>query len=79
MKGSSFPEGVPIVIDQFVVSGTTLYGVAEQRVYELKENSDRWEQMTPEIPSPVSALDIEGNVLYVGTHGSGVLRFKLDG
>ncbi len=76
---TSDPEGVPIVIDQFVVSGTTLYGVAEQRVYELKENSDRWEQMTPEIPSPVSALDVEGNVLYVGTHGSGVLRFKLDG
>ncbi len=34
--------------------------------------------MTPEIPSPVSALDVEGNVLYVGTYGSGVLRFKLD-
>ena len=75
---TSDPEGVPIVIDQFVVSGTTLYGVAEQRVYQLKENSDRWEQITPEIPSPVSALDVEGNVLYVGTYGSGVLRFKLD-
>ena len=75
---TSDPEGVPIVIDQCVVSGTILYGVAEQRVYELKENSDRWEQMTPEIPSPVSALDVEGNVLYVGTYGSGVLRFKLD-
>ena len=75
---TSDPEGVPIVIDQFVVTGTTLYGVAEQRVYELKENSDRWEQVTPEIPSPVSALDVEGNVLYVGTYDSGVLRFKLD-
>ncbi len=75
---TSDPEGVPIVIDQFAVSGTTLYGVTEQRVYQLKENSDRWKQMTPEIPSPVSALDVEGNVLYVGTYGSGVLRFKLD-
>ena len=67
-----------IVIDQFAVSGTTLYGVGKQRIYQLKENSDRWEQMTPEIPSPVSTLDVEGNVLYVGTYGSGVLRFKLD-
>ena len=75
---TSDPEGVPIVIDQFVVSGTTLYGIAEQRVYQLKENSDRWEQMTPEIPSVVSALAVDGNVLYVGTYGSGVLRFKLD-
>ena len=75
---TSDPEGVPTVIDQFAVSGTTLYGVTEQRVYQLKANSDRWKQMTPEIPSPVSALDVEGNVLYVGTYGSGVLRFKLD-
>ena len=75
---TSGPEGVPIVIDQFAVSGTTLYGVTEQGVYQLKENSERWEQMTPDIPSPVSALDVEGNILYVGTYGSGVLRFKLD-
>ena len=75
---TSNSEGVPIVIDQFAVSGTTLYGVGKQRIYQLKENSDRWEQMTPEIPSPVSTLDVEGNVLYVGTYGSGVLRFKLD-
>ena len=75
---TSDPEGVPIVIDEFAVSGTTLYGVTEQRVYELKENSDRWQQMTPEIPSAVSALVVDGNVLYVGTYGSGVLRFKLD-
>ena len=75
---TSDPEGVPIVIDEFAVSGTTLYGVTEQRVYQLKENSDRWEQITPEIPSAVSALAVDGSVLYVGTYGSGVLRFKLD-
>ena len=75
---TSNPEDVSIVIDQFAVSGTTLYGVGEQRIYQLKENSDRWEQMTPEIPSPVSTLDVEGNMLSVGTYGSGVLRFKLD-
>lgn len=75
---TSDPEGVPIVIDELAVSGTTLYGITEQRVYQLKENSDRWKQITPEIPSPVSALDVEGNVLYVGTYGSGVLRLKLD-
>ena len=72
------PEGTPIVIERLVVDGTTLYGTSEQRVYQFKENTGVWEQVAPEIPMPITSFTVEGNVLYVGTVDSGVLRFTLD-
>ena len=72
------PEGAPIVIERFAVDGTTVYGTSEQRVYQLKENSGMWQQVAPEIPIPITSLAADGKVLYVGTAGSGVLRFTLD-
>lgn len=72
------PEGTSIVIERFAVDGTMLYGTSEQRVYQLKEGSGVWQQVTPEIPMPITSLAVERNVLYVGTRGSGVLRFTLD-
>ena len=71
-------EGTPIVIERFAVDGTTLYGTSEQRVYQLKEGSGVWQQVAPEIPMPITSLAVDGNRLYVGTTGSGVLRFTLD-
>ena len=71
-------EGTPIVIERFVVEGTTLYGTSERHVYRFKENTGVWEQVAPEIPMPITSLAVEGSILYVGTDGSGVLRFKLD-
>ena len=70
-------EGTPIVIERFAVDRTTLYGTSEQWVYQLNENSGMWQQVAPEIPMPITSLTVDGNVLYVGTDGSGVLRFKL--
>lgn len=72
------PEGTSIVIERFAVDGTTLYGTSERQVYQLKESSGVWQQVTPEIPMPITSLAVERNVLYVGTRGSGVLRFTLD-
>ncbi len=71
-------EGTPIVIKLFTVDETTLYGVVGLQVYQLKQNSNTWEPMTPEIPSPILSLDVDGNTLYVGTIGRGVLRFSLN-
>ena len=77
-------EGTPLVIDRFAVDGTTVYGITdihvhpERHVYQLKENSNTWKQVTPEIPNRVTSLVVDGNTLYVGTIGSGVLRFWLD-
>ena len=71
-------EGEQLVMERFTVAGATVYGTTGQYVYQLKENSDTWEQVTPEIPDIVLSFAVDSNVLYVGTSSSGVLRFRLD-
>lgn len=60
------------------VEGTRVYAATQQHVYQLKENSGMWQQVTPEVPSTITSLTVNGNLLYVGTLGRGVLRFMLD-
>ena len=71
-------EGTPLVIEKFAVDGTTVYGATERQVYEFKENSSTWKQVTPEVPSMITSFTVDDNTLYVGTLGRGVLRFPLD-
>ena len=71
-------EGTPLVIEKMVVEDTTVYGATAQQIYQLKENSNRWEKVTPEVPSEILSLAVDGRTLYVGTPGHGVLRFTLD-
>ena len=71
-------EGSPLIIERFAVKGTTVYGTTGHHVYALKEGSDTWKQVTPEIPDAVLSFAVDSNVLYVGTANSGVLRFTLD-
>ncbi len=71
-------EGTVLVIEKMTVDGTTVYGATWQQIYQLKENSSRWEQVTPEVPSEISSLAVDGSTLYVGTTDRGVLRFTLD-
>ena len=71
-------EGEPLVMKKLAVEGTTVYGTTGQHVYQLKENSSTWEQVTPEIPDSVLSFAVDGNTLYVGTASRGVLRFTLN-
>ena len=71
-------EGETLVMKKLAVDGTTVYGTTGQYVYQLKEGSNTWEQVTPEIPDTVLSFVIDSNTLYVGTSSSGVLRFTLD-
>ena len=71
-------EGETLVMKKLAVDGTTVYGTTGRYVYQLKEKSDVWKQVTPEIPDSVLSFAVDGNVLYVGTSSSGVLRFTLD-
>ena len=71
-------EGTPLVIEKMAVDGTTVYGATAQQIYQLKENSNRWEPITPEVPNEIISLAVDGNTLYVGTRGSGVLRFTIN-
>ena len=65
-------------MERLAADGTTVYGATEQRVYQLKENSNTWERVTPEVPSTITSIAISDETLYVGTLGRGVLRFTLD-
>lgn len=71
-------DGTPLIVDRFAADERSLYAQANQKVYQLTEGSDAWKPITPEIPYLISCLDVDGNTLYVGTLGSGVLRFALD-
>ncbi|MCY4553820.1 MAG: hypothetical protein OXC79_09120, partial [Candidatus Poribacteria bacterium] len=71
-------EGETLVMERFAVEGTTVYGTTGQHVYALKEGSNTWKQVTPEIPDTVLSFAVDSNVLYVGTASSGVLRFTLE-
>ncbi len=71
-------EGTPLIVSRFAVDDAKVYAQAGQKVYQLKMKSGTWEQVTSEIPHPVSCLDVDGNTLYVGTFGRGVLRFALE-
>ena len=71
-------EGTPLVIEKMAIDDTTVYGATAQQIYQLKANSSRWEKVTPEVPSEILSLAVDGNILYVGTPGHGVLRFTLD-
>ena len=71
-------EGETLVMERFAVAGATVYGTTGQYVYRLKEGSSTWKQVTPEIPDSVVSFVVDGNVLYVGTASSGVVRFTLE-
>ncbi|MCG9132867.1 PQQ-like beta-propeller repeat protein [Candidatus Poribacteria bacterium] len=77
-RAATDTEGETLVMERFAVEGTTVYGTTGHHVYELKEGSNTWKQVTPEIPASVLSFAVDGKVLYVGTASSGVLRFTLD-
>ncbi|MDE0401337.1 MAG: sigma-70 family RNA polymerase sigma factor [Candidatus Poribacteria bacterium] len=68
--------GTPLIIGQLAVDGTKVYGVSKSGVYRLENNT--WKEVVSEIPNSVTSLAVDGNVLYVGTQGSGMLHFNLD-
>ena len=71
-------EGKPLIMTMFAVDETTVYGEAKRKIYQVNNGMTLWEQVTPKIPHTITCIDVDGNALYVGTRGSGVLRFSLD-
>ena len=70
--------GMSLIIERLAVDGSSLYGVSKTGVYRLENENGPWKEVASEVPERVSSLAIDGNVLYVGTQGSGVLHFNLD-
>ena len=71
-------DGYPLLMDQIVTDGSTLYGVCASGVYQVDTQTDRWRQIAPEIPYTVTSLAIDSNTLYVGTEHNGLFRFQRD-
>ena len=71
-------EGTAIEMNILTVDGTKVFGEFKQKIYQRNANNGKWEQITPEIGYYVNCLDVDGNMLYVGTNGRGVLRYTLD-
>ena len=66
----------PLIIRQVAIDGTKVYGVSKSGIYRLENNT--WKAVVSEIPNRVTSLAVDGNVVYVGTQGSGMLHFNLD-
>ena len=71
-------KGKPIAITMFTVDGNTVYGERKHVIYRANSDTKTWQRVTPKIPYPVTCLDIDEDVLYVGTRVKGVLRYVLD-
>ena len=72
--------GTSLTIDRLVVDGTNVYGVSKTGIYRLQTDTGLWDRIAPEIPEAsdsVTSFDIDGNMLYVGTYGSGMFHFNL--
>ena len=71
-------EGTSLIIERLVVDNSIIYGESNQVIYELNHNTGKWKQITSEIPYPVTCFDVEGDTIYVGTDGQGVIRYTID-
>ena len=73
--------GMSLAMARLAVDGTNVYGISGTGIYRLQKDTGSWDRITPEIPETPNSgtsFDIDGNVLYVGTNGSGVFHFNLD-
>ena len=71
-------EGNRIPISRIVVDGSSIYGVGNQGVYRINPKTDTWIQISPQVPYKITALAIDGDMLYIGTRHSGVIRLQLN-
>ena len=69
-------EGDNLIMEHLAIDGTTVYGISKAGVHLLENGT--WKQVVSEVPERVTSLAVDGNMLYVGTQGSGVLHFNLD-
>ena len=69
--------GTHTIIDRITVDTLTVYGVADEGIYRLN-NSDEWEQISPEVPDSVTSFVINGDRLYIVTEHRGMFHVSLE-
>ena len=71
-------DGNRLFIDRIAVDGMMAYGVCDSGVYQVDNQTNTWEQITPELPHTATSFAVDGNMFYIGTKQNGVLRFQRD-
>ena len=66
-----------IVINQFALNGTEVYGIADTGVYRL-DTHGQWEQFSAEVPEGVDALAITNGRLYGAVTERGIFNMSLE-
>ncbi|RKU18016.1 hypothetical protein C6503_10460, partial [Candidatus Poribacteria bacterium] len=69
-------DGKRLIMDRIAVDGPTAYSVSDSGVYQVNNQTNAWEQITPELPHTATSFAIDGNTFYIGTKQNGVLRFQ---
>ena len=69
-------NGNRLIMDRITINGTTAYGVCDSGVYQVDDQAGTWEQIAPELPHTATSFAIDGDIFYIGTKQSGVLRFQ---
>ena len=66
-----------IVINQFALDSTEIYGIADMGVYRLDTHGE-WEQISSEVPNGVDALAITNGRLYGAAKERGIFNMSLE-
>ena len=72
-------DGNRLMMDRIAVDGMRAYGVCDSGVYQVDNQTNTWEQITPELPHTATSFVVDGDTFYIGTKQNGVLRFQRDG
>ena len=66
-----------IVINQFVLDGHEVYGIADTAVYRL-DTRGQWERFSTGVPDEVVSLAIANGRLYSAVNGRGIFNISLE-
>ena len=64
------------VMDRITVDGIAVYGVCDDGVYRVDNQTNTWEQIAPELPHTATSFAVNSNTFYIGTQQNGVLRLQ---
>ena len=69
--------GTHTIIDQMVVTATTVYGAGNEGVYQLNKRGE-WQKISPEAPDSVISLVSDSDRLYIATKQRGIFHTSIE-
>ena len=69
--------GKRVIIDEFAVNHTRVYGADDASVYRLDAHG-KWDQISPNIPDKIVALVVSNDRLYIATQQRGIFHIPLE-